>query len=87
MQEGPGGLAEFAGGPVLSDVGKTGYNTFQALGGKPKEEPGRGLKKQALGMAPFVGTGLAAGIGGGKGGGSGRPRLPMQPRLPSLPRP
>ena len=79
MQRGPGGLAEFTLGPVVSDVGKAGYNIARGSG--------KGLAKQAAQAIPFVGSGIAAQVGGG----SDKVGLPRPPRasssLPRVPRP
>jgi len=76
------GLAEFIGGPVVSDIGKAGYGAYQAAQGKPKP-----LLKQGAQAIPFVGSGIAAQIGGG----SSKAGLPRPPRasssLPRVPRP
>jgi len=82
------GLAEFIGGPVISDIGKAGYGAYKAATDKPggtgRFDP---LLKQGAQAIPFVGSGIAAQIGGG----SSRAGLPRPPRasssLPRVPRP
>jgi hypothetical protein len=82
------GLAEFIGGPVISDIGKAGYGAYKAATDKPggtgRFDP---LKKQVAQAIPFVGSGIAAQIGGG----SSKSGLPRPPRasssLPRVPRP
>jgi hypothetical protein len=78
----PGGFAEWAAGPAVGDATKLGYNAYQAVQGKPK-----GLAKQGAQAIPFVGSGIAAAVGGGGSKTGPSTRLPRRPSLPSLPRP
>ena len=82
------GLAELLGGPVASDAGQLMYGGYKAATDKPGGAgPYDPLKKQFARSIPFVGSGIAAQIGGG----SSRAGLPRPPRasssLPRVPRP
>ena len=78
----PSGLAEFAVGPAIGDVGKAAAGFGSLMEGNPNP-----LLKQGARAIPFVGSGIAAQIGGG----SSRAGLPRPPRasssLPRVPRP
>ena len=81
-------LAELLGGPVASDAGQLMYGGYKAVTDKPGGAgPYDPLKKQFARSIPFVGSGIAAQIGGG----SSKSGLPRPPRasssLPSVPRP
>jgi len=80
------GLAELMGGPVASDAGQLMYGAYHAAADKPDGSgPYDPLKKQFARSIPFVGSGIAARVGGG----SSRSTLPHPPRpsLPRVPRP
>jgi len=80
------GLAELMGGPVASDAGQLMYGAYHAAADKPGGSgPYDPLKKQFARSIPFVGSGIAARVGGG----SSRSTLPHPPRpsLPRVPRP
>jgi len=82
------GFAEFLGGPVLSDAGKLSYGAYKAAtdkpGGTDRFDP---LLKQGAQAIPFVGSGIAAQVGGGSAT-SGLPRPPRaSSSLPKVPRP
>jgi hypothetical protein len=78
----PSGFAEWAAGPAIGDAASLAFNTGKAVQGNPNP-----LLKQGARAIPFVGSGIAAQIGGG----SSKAGLPRPPRasssLPRVPRP